>query len=96
MARQKTAPCILPEAPDNKKRLADSDIPRMVLFVDRPNSASIIAPPRPPARLKSSPQIPWPHNELAEYKTPQGMLFVRSAELNETGMMTGSIAHEYR
>jgi hypothetical protein len=55
MARQKTAPCTLPEAPDNKKRLADSDIPRMVLLVDRPNSASIIAPPRPPGLLEIVP-----------------------------------------
>ncbi|QCL89706.1 hypothetical protein CFBP6623_11535 [Agrobacterium tumefaciens] len=65
-AVKKTAPRISPEVSDNKKRLADSDIPQSVLFVDRPNFASIVAPPRPPQGLSSSPQTPWPHAELAE------------------------------
>jgi len=72
---KKTTPCILPEATENKKRLADSDIPHMVFLVDRPNSASIVAPLRTPESLKSSPRMPWPDLWLAERQTLQGMPF---------------------
>jgi hypothetical protein len=54
-------------------------MPQSVLFIDRPNFASIIAPPRPPQGLKP-----------AKQQTPQGDAF-RSIRLpsNGTGMMTG-------